>query len=797
MKITLNWLKDFIDVTVSPEELSDTLTMIGLEVEEFYQLPRHFSNVKIGQVVEVKKHPEADLLTLCKVDVGHKLLTVLCGAPNVKKGIFVPIALEGALVANGIQVKNRKIRGIMSEGMLCSEAELGLTERSEGLMILPDTCKAGENFSTYLGEPDTVFDISVTPNRPDCLSIIGIARQYSAFSGNPLKIPQINLPVEKAPTEKSVTVDIKDPDLCYRYSGRLLENIYIKESPFWLAARLHAVGIRSISNVVDITNYIMMETGHPLHAFDHRFIEGSQIIIRNAQKGELFKTLDGQEHDLNDEALLICDQNKAIALAGIMGGLNSEVQNDTKTVFLESAYFAPTNIRRTSKKLGLSTESSRRFERGADPNGTLYARDRAAQLLCELADATLSSNVVDSYPHQVTPAKVELSLEKSNKLLGMTLSEEETVKILGSLHCEHVSSSSGNLIFSIPTFRPDLTREVDLIEEIAILYGYNDIPVETSPPIDQLQMINDQIVLQDNIRHFLAGLGYRETINLSLVSPQSGRDFLQGGSEFVELLNPLSPDMSVFRPNLLLSLLTSVAYNRNRQLNNLRFFEIGNVAWQNGDNSISEFTQVAGVLAGKRYEENWYQKPEQFDFFDIKGAVIGVLRKFGISSFQQVKVREKYWDYENSGIEVDGHYLGSYGKISNKICSSFKLKTSDIYGFYLDVDLIAKYWSKYNVYNSVPRYPAIHFDLALVADANIPVGRIEQEIKDAAGPYLQKMHLFDFYKGDRIQKGKKSIAFSLTFNSKERTLKDKEVELSIENILSSLKEKLNAQLRPA
>jgi phenylalanyl-tRNA synthetase beta chain len=796
LKVTINWLKELVDFSLSAKELANALTMIGLEVEEYYQAPRNFINVVTGKILSASKHPDASHLSLCTVDIGAQKLTVVCGAPNATEGMLAPFAVEGAILADGNKVEARSIRGYESRGMLCSEAELGLSDRADGLMVLPENTPVGKDLNAVLGEPDVTLDIAITPNRPDCMSVIGIAREVAAIVGAQLRKPAVSLKETPEHGENPVCIEIRDKAKCFRYSGRMLWGIHIMPSPYWMAARLHAVGVRSINNVVDIGNYVMMETGQPLHAFDYRFLEGDRIIVRTASEKERFITLDGQEHTLDNRALLICDAAKPVALAGIMGGLNSEIQPDTETVFLESAYFEPIGTRRTSKKLDLSSESSRRFERGIDPNGTIYAMNRAAQLMVELADGRVAGQVVDEYPQRVTPVEIDLSVKATNNLLGTSLPGEKISAILASLEVTQISAKDDRLTFQVPTLRPDLTREVDLIEEIARHYGYDNIAFAPSAPVGFFQGANERVIFKDQTRKLLAGSGFKETVSLSLVNSQWGGAFLPGEGELVELLNPLSPELSVFRPNLVLSLLTNVTYNRNRQIQNLRLFEIGDVAWRKQNKgAIAEKCQVAGVLAGKRLDQTWYQKAESFDYYDIKGAVEALLRNIGIAEFEQEKSADSFWDTTCSNVKASGQYIGAFGKVSREICSLFKIKIPDVFAFYLDFDFLYEHRKKQREYSPIPRYPSVPFDLALVIDSSIPISAIEQEIRKSGGPYLAKVDLFDYYQGEQVQQGKKSTAFSLTFSSKERTLEEEEVERAVTGILKHLKSLLGAELR--
>ncbi len=798
MKVTLNWLKEYVDLTLAPDQVAKILTMAGLEVEEYHTETRNFSNLVVAQVESVVKHPNADKLSVCTVNTGSTKLQLVCGAPNVAAGMLAPLALVGATVAGGLKIEARTVRGVPSEGMLCSEVELGLSERADGLMVLPENTPPGMKMEDLLGEPDTVFDIFITPNRPDCMSVIGIARVLAAFTGAQFHKPviQFSAPLME-PIEKSMSVEIKNSVKCARYSGRLIKDVQIKPSPFWLANRLHAVGIRSINNVVDITNYVMMETGQPLHAFDYQRLAGQKIIVREAVQGEKFVTLDNQQHQLDKEALLICDAEKPVALAGIMGGLNSEVEEVTHNVFLESAYFDPANVRLTAKILEMMTESSRRFERGSDPEGTIYAMDRAAQLMEQLADGRVVQSSIDNYPRKIDPVKIDLSVTRVNTLLGTSLSAQEIIAFLPALEITLLGQKGDLLQVTAPTFRPDLTREVDIIEEIAMLYGYDNIRFELAPQIDQTQEQNPHTHFRDQLRYFLAGFGCRETVSYSLISEKLAEPFLPEQCEFVKLINPLSLDMAGFRPSIILSLLTNVAYNRNRQMPDMRLFEIGNVAWKKPQQQeFTEITQIGVVLAGKKQQQAWNAKETAYNFYDIKGAVDAFLRKCGIDHYEQGKVQEKIWDKESTSILINGKYCGAFGKINAGLCSLFKIKVADVYAFFINYQDVYENRKTGYKYQAISKFPSIPFDLALLVDAGIALRDIEKEIWKSAGKNLVKLNLFDFYQGEQIQQGKKSLAFSLTFSSKECTLSVEEVDHAVKDVLSHLNKLFGAILRP-
>jgi phenylalanyl-tRNA synthetase beta chain len=794
LKVTLDWLKEFVHFDLNADQLVHALTMVGLEVEECSTLALDFSQVKIGKIVDFEKKSKADSLTVCQVDSGDKTYSVVCGAPNVKKGLLTPIALPGAVLAKGNVVGVKNVHGILSEGILLSEAELGLTDRADTIMELPAHAPVGADLGRYLGDPLVVLDVFITPNRSDCLSVQGLAREIAAMSGSIMQKHPVHIQEKDGPGPDPVYVDIRDIEKCARYSGRLIQNIQISPSPFWMARRLYAVGIRAISNVVDITNYIMWETGQPLHAFDYRLLEGGRILVRCAEPDETFTTLDGKEHKLDDDALLICDSKKPVALAGIMGGLNSEVQPDTEIVFLESAHFDAINIRKTAKKLAIQTESSRRFERGVDPNSTVYAMNRAAQLMTETAHGQIVNQAVDNYARKIFPVEIEISQDHVNSLLGTFLTTEHIEKILNSIELKTLTRSEGHLQVQVPTFRPDLVKEVDLIEDVAIHHGYDNIPDHIETKINQLQISNERVSFKEQVRNVLAGIGLKEILSFNLIAEKHAQLFVPDGCSLIKLLNPISADLAVLRPSLIPSLMTAIAYNKNRQLADLAFFEVGNVAWDK--DGFIEQTHVAGMITGDRMPQSWYGQAQSVDFYDIKAVMANLLSKLGIHGFDLRQNAQGYWDHTAVSVYLGEKLAGVCGKIDSEICTQFKIKTPDIYAFYLDFDSLFENRRQKIVYEQISRFPSVPFDLALLVDYELPIGKLEQTIRSVSGSQLTDLRLFDYYTGEQIQKGKKSIAFSLTFSSKERTLSEEEVNTIIQAILVQLANLYGAELRP-
>src|ERR1035437_7285178 len=655
MKVTLNWLKQYVDFNWSPEELTERLTMLGLEVEGVQKISGAFDGIVVAQVVTRDPVPGSDKLSVCKVNDGKGERTIICGAQNHKPGDKVPLILPNFALPlkpgdkEPFVIKERKVFGITSQGMMCSPQELGLADQGDGLLILPADAPVGKPFGEYLGRSggDLVYDLEVTPNRPDLNSVIGIAREIATVTGNPLRIPELKIQNEKLKIEGLVSVRIEDAELCPRYTARVIKGVKVGPSPDWLKSTLEKIGIRSINNVVDVTNYVMLETGQPLHAFDYHLIarsvgpettanqppssDGSYkptIVVRRANAGEKLKTLDNHERTLTNEMLLIADEQKGIALAGVMGGANTEINNDTKDVLIESAYFSPVNIRRTSKLLGLRSESSYRFERGADMGICDWASRRATQLILETAGGQLAEGVVDIYPKAKEPKPITLHFAKVKELLGVSISHADQISFLTKLGLTLTEQSPGVCTFNIPTWRVDLKREVDLIEEVARLHGVNNIP--STPPCGALGMnaydsVHDQIA---EARRILSGLGLNEAQGQTLVSNAECR---MPNTELVALANPLSSDMDVLRPSLLPGLIHSLRHNVTRKNYDVALFEVGRVfPVQNG--VTKEERRVAIALTGQRSSAFWSgdERDAKFDAYDLKGLLEEFLEQFGL-----------------------------------------------------------------------------------------------------------------------------------------------------------------------
>jgi len=791
MKISLNWLKQYVDFDLSPEVIAEKLTLAGLEMEEMEQIGGSFSGVVVGEVVKAEKHPNADKLTLCTVNDGESELQIVCGAPNVAEGQRIPVARVGATLVGGFTIKPVKLRGIESFGMLCSERELGLSEAHEGIMVLDASqYRPGDTFMVDGPEEDTVLEIAITPNRPDCLCHLGVAREAAAILDQPLKRPSVSVVDAEPATEAFIDIEIQDAQACPRYSARVIRDVKIGPSPQWLRTRLESIGLRSINNVVDVTNFVLMETGHPLHAFDYDEIAGQKIVVRKARQDEAFTTLDNQERKLHADDLLICDGNRAVALAGVMGGLNSEVSEKTVNILLESAYFDPMTIRRTAKRLGMSTDASQRFERGADPNGTLYALDRAAQLISELAGGTVCKNVVDANVRPITPLQVDVRPERVNHVLGSNFSAEAMIDVFKRLGLS--AEGRAPIHTEIPTFRPDLTREIDLIEEVVRLYGFDHIEpsaLTSMPLIDNRTRETDFV---EALKDHMVGQGFDECVHSSMVSKWQAQ--WSDAVTPIAITNPLSPETAVLRTWVMPTLLNAVAWNQNRSTSNLKLFEIGK-QFRNTDKGPVEHLSLAVVLSGIDDRGSyWTDAKKDWDFFALKGVMESLNRQFHLKLALQPDSHLFLNDETATEVKLDGKCVGYLGQIDKKILKKWDISQT-VWGFEIHVLPMEQASRKRVAFQPIAKYPTVKRDLAFVVDEPVIIGEIIKVIKKAGGNYCQDVSLFDLYRGDQIASNKKSAAFALTFLSMDRTLTDTEIDPLMSNIIKAVNKHFQAELR--
>ncbi len=791
MKVSYKWLKELVDFDWPPEELAAKLTDAGVEVETITPLGRGLERVVVGEIKKIQKHPEADHLSVCEVEIGSEFLQVVCGAPNVKEKAKVPVALIGTKLPTGMAITKTTLRGVDSFGMICSEKELGIGEDQKGIMILDSELKIGLPIAVALHLDDHVLDLDLTPNRADCLSIIGVARDVAALAGSSLRKPTIQFNEADESTKDRVEVEIEDSVACPRYAARVIQEVKIKESPFWLKRKLESVGMRSINNVVDITNFVMMETGHPLHAFDYDLFSQKKVVVRRAEGGEKFITLDQVERRLNNEILLITDGKKSVAIAGIMGGMESEVSQRTKNVLLESAYFDPKVIRRGRIYLGVSTEASQRFERGVDPNGVVSAANRACQLLEELAEGKVLKGVVDEYPSPIMPACVILRPQRVNQILATNLASQKMAQILEKLDME--VKENQHLKVTIPTFRPDLSREIDLIEEIARIHGYDKIKTSLRASGSLVTHVTEEDRVVRRFKRLLAGKGFFEVLTNNLVDPKISKKICPDLPS-VKLQNPLSEEMSILNVTLAHTLLSVISRNKNRKEEDTRIFELGKVYTAREGEMPREELHLGLALSGKRDPIHWEMEETQVDLYDLKGVLELLLNNFSLSFRLEPKKNALLKSGRSFEIKIDGENMGILGEVADDVLELFEIKDK-VYTSELDFGKLLAYTPKKKTFLPLPKFPPVDRDIAMLVDEDILAERVKEKIKMVGGALIEEVILFDVYRGKQIPPGKKSLAYSIRYRSRDKTLTDQEVEKIHQKVISELERSFRATLR--
>ena len=819
MKLSYNWLNQYIDLDIDPQLLSTILTDIGLEVEgmeEIQSIKGGLKGVVTGTVLTCEKHPNADKLSVTTVDVGNgNVLPIVCGAPNVAKGQKVLVATVGTILYDGddsMEIKKAKIRGEVSEGMICAEDELGLGSSHDGIMVLPDSVEPGISGANYFDlKNDYVYEIGLTPNRADAASHIGAARdlvaglnRYFNTRKYSLKRPDVDVfSVENH--DLDIDIDVKDLEACPRYSGITVKDIEVKESPEWLKTRLMSIGVRPINNVVDITNFILNETGHPLHAFDAAKIKGHKVVVQKQPANTPFVTLDNKERKLDAEDLMICNVEEGMCIAGVFGGIESGVTEKTTSVFLESAYFDPRHIRKTSKRHTLQTDASFRFERGADPNITIYALKRAALLIKELAGGTISSEIKDVYPKPIDKWEVDITYENVDRLIGMTIGREIIKEIVTDLEMEIVEENSSVLKLRIPTFKVDVLREVDVIEEILRIYGYNNVSFEDKIHSSvSLRKKPDAEKVQNTVSDYLMGKGFFEMLNNSLTKAEYFENSkVYDEKNSVDLLNPLSKDLNVLRQTLLHGGLEVIAYNQNRKIHDLKVFEFGKTYFKKegydksrGQKNYREERHLILLAAGQQQDENWNSQSSKIDFYYLKGLVDGLMNLSGIDGDRLESNEFKDGNF-NYGIQLqsNGKIIASVGLLSKGLLKYMGLK-SDVFAADIDWDEWFRLIPRHDVqYKPVAKFPEVRRDLALVVDKNI----LFQDLKSLAfkteRKLLKSVGIFDVYEGDKIPEGKKSYALSFILQDENKTLTDKLIDKSMQRIQQAFEKEIGASLR--
>ncbi len=798
MLISLNWLKQYVDIKESVDEIANALTMIGQEVEAIDIQGKDLGNVVIGQIVEFDKHPNSDRLTLLKVNVGEETpLQIICGATNHKLNDKVVVAKIGAVLPGNFKIKKSKIRDVESFGMLCSEAELGLSKESEGIIILTEDAPIGKEYREYAGLNDVIFELEITPNRPDCLSHIGIAREIAAYYNRKVKYPVIEIAETIESINTVIKVNIEDKDRCKRYMGRVIKNVKIQESPEWLKTRIRAMGLNLINNVVDVTNFVMFEYNQPMHAFDLDKVEGN-ITIRAAKENEEITTLDGVERVLKNGELVIADDEKAIAIGGVIGGQNTQIDSDTKNIFVEVAYFTPENIRRESRDLGIFTDSAYRNERGMDVENLAVVINRAVSLLAEVAEGEVLSEVIDKYVEKPKRAEISLNLEKLNKFIGKTLTYEEVGKILTHLDIELKPLGDGTMLLIPPSYRADLTRPADIYEEVIRMYGFDNI--EAKMPVMSIESgeENTNFKISRIVREILKELGLNEVINYSFI-PKFTKELFNFGEEVIEIKNPLSEDMAVMRPTLLYSLITNVRDNINRNQTDLKLFEISKTFKKlgEGQNGLAiEDLKIALILSGREEKNLWNQSKSDYNFYDLKGYLEFLLERLNVTKYSLTRLtnNKNFHPGASAEMKIGEEVIGVFGELHPNLVNYFGIKREKLFFAELNLTNLLKYIKIKVNYETISKYPEVLRDLAITLDKSILVGEMVKEIKKKVN-LIEKIDIFDVYSGDKIDKDKKSVAMSIVLRDKNRTLTDGDIDKAMTAILELIKDKYNGEIR--
>ena len=802
MKVSLSWLEKYVSVDMDIDRLVDALTMVGLEVESAANRYAYLDSVLVGRITAINTHPNADKLRLCDVDIGDRALTVVCGAPNVETDMHVPVALPGTVFPDGSVLQHSVIRGTSSAGMICSESELGLGLDAAGIMVLDPKLPAGKKLQPALALSDTMIDIDLTPNRPDCLSVIGIAREIAAIQNTSIRYPDYHIADAGKNIAELTSVSIEAPDFCPRYTARLVVDIEIGPSPYWLQDNLMSIGMRPINNIVDITNFVMMETGQPLHAFDFDQLAENRIVVRAAEEGERFTTLDEKERRLSRDMLLICDGEKPVGIGGIMGGMNSEIGDSTTRVLLESAYFNPVSIRKTAKKLGLNTEASHRFERGVDPRGTINALNRAVRLMTELAGGRLVTGLIDEHPQPVEIKTIRLSLAATNRLLGIQFDAETVTSLLKSIEFKVSAEDAGHLLVDPPSFRVDVTRPEDLMEEVARLSGYNNIPTTYPKRPAEGRPLLKPLAMRNRFRRLMSGFGFSEAINYSFISRDAcNRLELKDDDprrRTVAILNPLSEEQAVMRTSLVPGLLETMHRNLSQQEKNLKLFEIGKVYLGKGPDQLPDEVEIlAGLWCGARSAASWHGDEAGCDFFDLKGAVDGLLKAINIAGIDFIGLPETSCTYTRPGYSariLSGEdQIGIIGEVHPQVLRHFDLKQT-AYIFELNIDSILPLIPEEKQSRPIPKFPAVSRDATLIVDKDIESRQILKRVEQLDEPLIEDVLLFDIFEGEPIPAGSKSISFRIIYRSDARTLEDEEINALHKAVTEKLLQEFNASL---
>ncbi len=809
MLASLNWLKEYVEITDTPEVLADKLTRAGTPVEVITYLGEGLNGVVTGRVVEIEHHPDADKLWVCSIDVAKgEPLQILTGAQNVTKGAIVPVAIVGSELPNGMKLKKAKMRGLDSYGMLCSASELNLDaklllpEQREGILLLSEDTPIGVDIKSVLGLDDVVYDFDLTANRGDCFNMVGLAREIAAVTGAELKMPSFAVK-EAAQGEANAMaqVEVQATDLCARFAVRILKNIKIKESPVWMQRRLRACGVRPISNVVDVTNYVMLELGQPMHAYDYDKVAGHKLIVRRAENGEKLITLDDQERDLNDTMIVIGDASHAVGLGGVMGGLATEVTGETVNVMLEAATFDGVSIRRTSRALGLRSEASSRFERGVDTVLTWNALNRAANLLENMEACETVPGIVDAYPVPYEPAVVKVSPKAINARVGIDMAKNEMIAILEKLQFG-IENEGEEIFITAPTWRPDVTCDADISEEIARIHGLDNI--ESHLPCLNVTKGGQHIIydVQDTIKDYMVAVGMNEVINYSFIHPSAfdkiNLPIADKRRQAIDIMNPITDDFRVMRTSLVPGILATTAYNLARQNNKVAVFEVGRV-YSAKNLPLADFPTEKPMLcmavSGKRNELNWNEGREDVDFYDVKGIAEGLLNSLQMKDYKLTAGNAPYLHPGKSCmVEHNGITIGCFGELHPLVQDAYSL-SQPTYLFELEIEPLVAAATNVPQYRHLPKFPGTSRDIAVVVPIDVAMSELVEVIKANAGDLLQTARVFDVYTGKQVAEGCKSMAFNLTFQAKDRTLTDEEIDVVIKKVVNAVEEAFKAKLR--
>ncbi len=795
MKVPFSWLREYVSVSLSAREIAERLTMAGIEANVTEATGQSWNKITVGQIVALEPHPNADRLQLATVNFGQGQSKVICGATNIQVGDKVAFAQVGAELIDGhsgrpAKLKPAKIRGVTSEGMACSEKELGISDIHEGVLVLPPDAPLGVPLAEYLG--DAVFDLEVTPNRPDCLSVLGVAREVAALTKQEMRLPSSSYDEAGPEIQKHVFVEIADPDLCRRYCASLIEGIKVGPSPAWMQQRLTACGMRPINNIVDTTNYVMLEYGQPLHAFDFRRVGGARIVVRRARAGEKLTSLDGVDRGLLPDMLVIADQSIPVAIAGVMGGADSEVTDVTTSVLLESANFNQVSIRRTSSGLKLRSEASMRFERGISPELAVPALWRATQLVLQVAGGTVARGMADAYPGKKEAKVIRLRTASVRQLLGLEVSQEQIINVLTSLEFQCVHAGSENTAVTVPYWRTDVNEPADLAEEVARILGYAAIPTTMLSSQLPQQQVDTALAFREQLRDLIVAAGFQEVITYSLTS----HDKLAraaSAENAIRVSNPLSTELEYLRTSLRPGLLSTLAANQKYEDGGIRLFEVGRVFLGRGNDLPDEREVVGGVVSGPRGALSWLGEKGQSDFFDAKGAVESVLSRLGIEADYEASGQEKLHPGRVAKVVVGQTVVGIIGELHPKVAESFDLLPQPVALFEIDIERLLSTLKEKRGYRPLSRFPRSVRDIAVLVDVRVPAKKMLEIVRSV--PLVSQVSLFDLYSGKQVPAGKRSVAFRIAYQSDARTLTEEELEAAENDILSRLAKDVGATRR--